>query len=64
MKFLSIEEAGKQLERDNPGGALTAHSLRTMAKAGTLPGAFRVGKKVVVCYEKMIAGLGGGGDGK
>ena len=64
MKFLSIAGAAEQLARDNPGGALTAHSLRTMAKAGTLPGAFRVGKKVVVCYEKMIAGLGGGGDGE
>lgn len=64
MKFLSIEEAGKQLARDNPGGALTAHSLRMMARAGKLPGAFKVGSRTVICYEKMVEGLGGGGDGE
>lgn len=62
MKFLSIEEAGKQLARDNPGGALTAHSLRMMARAGKLPGAFKVGSRTVINYEKMVEGLGGGGD--
>ena len=63
MKFLSIAGAAEQLARDDPNTVLTAHSLRMMARAGKLPGAFKVGSRTVINYEKMIESLGGGGDG-